>query len=174
MRWSVLALAAVAALLVPASPASAQGSGTVHKPIVINDPPGTDYSGTWNAPILAPRGKAVPNWAGGVCRGSFTNLIQNVGSVQFGAYWQCTSSVDTTVQVFVQECDPIAGGKFYCFLENESRGNLAHNVAYFNRSDAYFGCQPPQTKYFRPVARFLSVQGVSVANKYGTPVLGTC
>lgn len=181
IRWSVIPVGACAALLLAASPASAAVTKDVpqHLPanskiVVVNDPPGTQYSNTWEMPVPDALGTMHPLWDAGVCRGSFSNLIQNVSTVQYGAYWQCTSSVLTTVRANVQECDLLANGQYYCYLGTQATGRTATNTAYFNRSDAYFGCTPDKTTFFRPVATYLSVQGNSVTKKYGTPNLGTC
>lgn len=127
-----------------------------------------------SAPKPSQKGGDNLDWTGGVCRGSFSTLIENVGSIQFGAYWQCTSPVNTTIRAYVQECLRFDDGSFYCDPNSEGVGQLANATQHFNRSDAYYGCRTGTREYYRPVARQMTVKGATVTNKYGAPVLSDC
>lgn len=158
MRSVVRVLALSALVVAVATPASASEEPVV----VVNDPPGTEYAQDWDSPPERKRGgkddDVTAQWSIGVCRGSFSTLIQNVGSVQFGAYWQCTSSVQTTIRATIQQCTRYADGSYFCDPYSERYGPLANSVAYFNRSDAYFPCIAGQGYYYRPIARNMTVK----------------
>lgn len=138
---------------------------------IVNDPPGTEYADDWE---VTPESDDGARWGGGVCQGTFSSLINNVATVQFGALWSCTSPVFTTIQVFIQPCIRDTSGSFSCLSSLEVPGNFAAANQYMNRSDGYYNCTPGDPGYFRPVARNMGVNNVPVSNKYGTAVYSSC
>jgi hypothetical protein len=172
-RW-LLFVSALALLL-----SLSAGTATAAPPVVIGDPKGTQYADSWGD-VDSGQGKKGTGevgalWTGGVCRGSFSNAIRNTSSVQFGAYWQCTSStVFTEIKAGVQLCDRV--GTYYgCNKETTRWDSITRRATgYYNRSDASFPCTVGVTRYYRPVAVQMSVNYQPVYDKFGTIVSVPC
>ncbi|MCA0144101.1 hypothetical protein [Blastococcus sp. LR1] len=147
---------------------------------MIDDPPGSQYANSWEvdtppAEASTGDGMSTANWPVGVCRGTFSNAIRNTRSVQFGAYWQCTSgSVYTEIKAGVQVCDRV-GANYGCNKETTRFDSITRKATgYMNRSDASYPCTPGVTRYYRPVAVQMSVNHQPVYDKLGTIVSVGC
>ena len=153
------------------------GVARADDPVVVNDPPGTEYADQWSGPTTkpAPGTVSTADWDVSICRGTFSTLIQNTTSVQFGAYWQCTSQKNATIRAVIQECLRLGANDYYCDENTERYGPLANDYGYMIRSDAYMSCTRYSTgTYYRPVAEDMSVQGVPVTDKTGNPGYSNC
>jgi hypothetical protein len=133
--------------------------------LVLN--PGAAYAAT-TIPIKS-------QFIAGGCRGGFTEPDAGVpGVIRWGAFWQCVPRVPTQIQMVIQECISVPNMEPICSDIGESKGPVVTNAAYFSRSDAYHPCVHGETETYRPVARHLEANGITVPDVVGNPVPITC
>lgn len=153
------------AVLLTAAPSSNAAS-----PVrVVGDPAGTEYVDAWSS---SP-GPATSSFVVGGCRGTFSALIQNSRSVQFGAVWQCQPKATASIRASIEGCQKFAANDYFC--SNRTYGPVVTLNSNFIRSDAYFPCVPGAGGYYwRPKADAMVVNGIPVSEKTGIPVYANC